>query len=258
MSYYYDSYNPYNNLSLWDIIEALQNQASQADAAEEEATAAPRAAPTPRRQGPSPASARAAAAAAAAAARPVPTVRPVPAAARPAPAARPVPTAAPAPTPAAPAPTPAKPVSASPLVLKPVSRTDVFLPSIDVYDTPEAYRLYASVPGAQKASVEVHFNPDSHELTLEGEVPIPGPISGAAEGKIHLLLSERETGAFARTLHLPSEPKVDDEKITAKFNAGVLEITIPKKSGEKTARRKITIEDVDDEELLSEAQESVE
>lgn len=268
MSYYYgNDYNPAANLSLWDIIEALQNQASAADAGEDEPQTQPQArrassqarpAPQPQQpQGPSRYNPQRRA--------PPPFERffareapfaPTPAASAPAPKPEPVPARAPAPAPAPAAPASAK-ASFSPLILKPVSRTDVFLPPIDVYDTPEAYRLYASVPGARKASVEVHFNPDTHELTVEGEVPTPAGID-TENARVQQLLSERETGAFARTLHLPSEPKIDDEKISAKFNAGILEITVPKKVGAKTTRRKITIEDVDDEELLAEAQEPIE
>lgn len=219
MSYY----TPYQNLGLWDIIEALQNQAEQQ---QQQAARAPQRAPQQRTPS-----------------QPVATK--------------------PAQKEAA---TVAKPVSSS-FIIKPLGRADVFLPPIDVYDTQKAYKIYISVPGALKSSIEVHFNPENNELTVEGEVPPPPGIksessksssSGKKEAAPQLLLSERDTGAFARTLHLPSDPKIDDEKISAKFNAGTLEVIVPKKSGEAAVRRKITIEDVDDEELLAEAQEPIE
>lgn len=216
MSYY----TPYQNLGLWDIIEALQNQAEQQQ--QQQAARQPQRAPQARSAPQSVASK---------------------------PAQKETATVA-------------KPVASS-FVIKPLGRADVFLPPIDVYDTEKAYKIYISVPGALKSSIEVHFNPENNELTVEGEVPPPAGIksesskpssSGKKESTPQLLLSERDTGAFARTLHLPSDPKIDDEKICAKFNAGLLEVTVPKKSGETAVRRKITIEDVDDEELLAEAQ----
>lgn len=250
MSYYYNgNYTP----SLWDIIEALQNQAAASEQA-----------PPPRQAPPPPQAAAPQRPRGNAPGRSIPQGRnPYAAAAA---AAAPPATAPPPPQPASSVEKSTEKIS-SPFVLKPVSRTDVFLPSIDVYDLEETYKLYVSIPGARKTSIEVHFNPDSNELTIEGEVPPPQgikvnafgqPVSSGSKKDPQLLLRERESGPFARTLHLPSEPKVDDEGISAKFNAGVLEISIPKRTGAAPVRRKITVEDVDDEELIAEAQEDVE
>ncbi|KAF5103388.1 hypothetical protein D0Z03_000202 [Geotrichum reessii] len=134
---------------------------------------------------------------------------------------------------------------------------NAFLPPIDVYDTPEAYNIYVSVPGARKDTTEVHFNPETSQLFIEGEVDEPAvAVKDASSNKksaATLLLSERETGAFGRVLHLPAEPKIDEDGITAKFKAGVLEVVVPKQTGSHVVKRKIQIEDVDDDELVAEA-----
>jgi HSP20 family protein len=135
---------------------------------------------------------------------------------------------------------------------------NAFLPPIDVYDSPEAYHVFVSVPGARKNTTEVHFNPETSQLFIEGEVNEPevavnGAASAGKKATTTLLLSERETGPFGRVLHLPSEPKIDEDGITAKFKAGVLEVVVPKQTGAHVVKRKIQIEDVDDDELVAEA-----
>ncbi|KAF5098070.1 hypothetical protein D0Z00_002157 [Geotrichum galactomycetum] len=135
---------------------------------------------------------------------------------------------------------------------------NAFLPPIDVYDTPGAYHVYVSVPGARKNTTEVHFNPETSQLFIEGEVDEPevavnGAASAGKKATTTLLLSERETGPFGRVLHLPAEPKIDEDGITAKFKAGVLEVVVPKQTGAHVVKRKIQIEDVDDDELVAEA-----
>lgn len=145
-------------------------------------------------------------------------------------------------------------------VIQPLSvDPEAFLPPIDVYDTEKEYKIFVSVPGARKQTTEVHYNPETNQLFIEGEVEEPAlktEIEKSTKSKNGptLLLSERQTGTFARILHLPADPKVDHEAITAKYKAGVLEVTVPKKSNLPVIRHKITVEDVDDEELVAEAQ----
>lgn len=158
-------------------------------------------------------------------------------------------------------PQPPKPTAIpQPLIrLMDIPNQNSFLPPIDVYSTASEFKVFVSVPGASKSSTEVHYNPDTHQLTIEGEVPKPNfpaisktgnPRDGAVP-----LLNERSTGRFARSLSLPADVKVDEEKITAKYKAGVLEVTVPKRLNSPTQRRKILIEDVPDEELVYESVE---
>lgn len=136
---------------------------------------------------------------------------------------------------------------------------NAFQPPIDVYDTDKEYKIFVAVPGARKQTTEVHYNPSTNQLSIEGEVEAPplkpknGP--GSSKGGPSLLLSERQTGPFARILHLPSEPRIDEDLITAKYRAGVLEVTVPKKSDHPQTRRKITVEELPDEELVYESVE---
>ncbi|CDO51719.1 hypothetical protein DV451_004374 [Geotrichum candidum] len=160
----------------------------------------------------------------------------------------------------APPPKPAqfqRPKSQNQRILPLAINPNAFLPPIDVYDTTEAYYVYVSVPGARKNTTEVHFNPETSQLFIEGEVDDPEVVansSGAGKkASATLLLSERETGPFGRVLHLPAEPKIDEDGITAKFKAGVLEVVVPKVTGANVVKRKILIENVDDDELVAEA-----
>jgi hypothetical protein len=53
------------------------------------------------------------------------------------------------------------------------------------------------------------------------------------------LLSERRFGSFTRSVQLPAT--VDQDKVTAKFDKGVLTIALPKVESAKTRERKIEI-----------------
>lgn len=105
----------------------------------------------------------------------------------------------------------------------------VFLPAVDIFETPEALVLVADMPGVAADKVTVDLK-DNH-LVISGEV---GPPLGAGETVV-----EREyfTGDFQREFHVGS--MIDQGKIEATMKDGVLHLVLPK--AEKAKPRKIEV-----------------
>lgn len=148
-----------------------------------------------------------------------------------------------------------------------------FAPRFDVTESEKEYNLQGELPGVPTENVEIEFT-DPQTLIVRGHVErkhtqgdpslAAGLIGGAEETKkiengegkstkekkdegstskespgsqTKYWLSERSYGQFSRVFTFPS--RVDQDKVTAKFNNGILDITVPKI--EKQGVRKITV-----------------
>lgn len=103
---------------------------------------------------------------------------------------------------------------------------------IDVRDDGSAVVIEAEIPGVSEKDVSVTFADGL--LTISGE-----KRTEKEEKKDSYYLSERSFGSFRRTLRLPDS--VDDSKIDAHFDKGVLKITAGKKPEAVKSERKIEI-----------------
>ena len=104
-------------------------------------------------------------------------------------------------------------------------------PRVNVSQDAENVYVEAMAPGLEPNSVEITVLRD--QLTLSGErVP-----TGTAVDRDAYHRSERSVGRFTRTLTLPSE--VDDEKVTADYENGILYLTLQKV--ERARPRKINV-----------------
>ncbi len=99
-----------------------------------------------------------------------------------------------------------------------------FYPMVDAYETNDSVVLEVETPGMTK---------DDVKITVEdGVLRIHGEKKLERENKDrNYYVVERSYGAFDRAFRLPDY--VDPESIKAKFENGVLTITIPKKEEEK-------------------------
>jgi HSP20 family protein len=89
----------------------------------------------------------------------------------------------------------------------------------------------AEIPGVDPADLEISLT--KGQLTIRGSVK-----DGAPEGEgVVCHRKERGTGPFARTFALPFE--VEEETISAKYEKGVLAITLPR--AEKSKPRTIPV-----------------
>ena len=92
-------------------------------------------------------------------------------------------------------------------------------PALELKDKDGEYVLTAEVPGMKAEQIEVKIS--NGILRLSGERK-----EEHEETKEGVLFSERHYGRFERSLQLP--PGIDQSKITAKANDGVLSICLPK------------------------------
>ena len=102
-----------------------------------------------------------------------------------------------------------------------------FTPPADIFDTPDAYVVHISLPGAKKEDVGVNWDADKSELNVAGVIYRPGD----EEFLKTLALDERKVGVFDRKVKLGSKANpanVDADGIAAKMEDGVLLVTIPK------------------------------
>lgn len=102
-----------------------------------------------------------------------------------------------------------------------------FTPPADIFDTPDAYVVHISLPGAKKEDVGVNWDADKSELNVAGVIYRPGDEAFLKT----LALDERKVGVFDRKVKLGSKANpanVDADAIGAKMEDGVLLITIPK------------------------------
>lgn len=98
-------------------------------------------------------------------------------------------------------------------------RTTEFAPGvpIDVYENDKEVVLEVELPGVNKD--DIHLQMEEDVLVIEGERKAP-------QDERRWLRRERDYGAFRRALRIPFA--VDQDKISAKYDDGILEIRLPK------------------------------
>ncbi len=107
-------------------------------------------------------------------------------------------------------------------------------PSIkmDVKEQGDAYLVHAELPGVKKE--DIHVVVDGNLVSLSAEIKQEQEFK---EGE-RVLRSERYYGTVSRSFQL--EQELDDAKASARFNDGVLELTLPKRIASPSKR--LTIE----------------
>jgi HSP20 family molecular chaperone IbpA len=105
----------------------------------------------------------------------------------------------------------------------------VFTPAVDIFETVKEITLLADLPGVKSDDLNIDLR--DNVLTLTGDVT---PWEGAEEED---LLVEYEIGRFFRQFTLSEV--IDQDRIDAQLNDGVLRLILPKT--EKATPRKISI-----------------
>ena len=105
----------------------------------------------------------------------------------------------------------------------------IFTPSVDIFETDHEITLLADMPGVTADNLTIDLR--DNDLTLTGEV---APFEEANEEDI---LVEYEIGKYQRQFNLSSV--IDQSKIDAKLNDGVLRLSLPKVK--KATPRKIAV-----------------
>ena len=101
----------------------------------------------------------------------------------------------------------------------PVTTQRRWMPAMDLVESADHFVLTADLPGLAEDDVKIEV--EDRVLSISGERK-----SVSEDAKPGYRRVERAFGSFRRTLTLPEG--VDGEAITAAFDKGVLEISIPK------------------------------
>ncbi len=102
----------------------------------------------------------------------------------------------------------------------------------DVADSDDAIEISAELPGMDEKDVDLSLS--NGVLTIKGEKK-----TETEEKKKDYYCRERRFGSFVRSFRVPDS--VDEAKIKASFDKGVLEIALPKKSEAKAKTKKISV-----------------
>jgi HSP20 family molecular chaperone IbpA len=117
-------------------------------------------------------------------------------------------------------------------VATPVEQTRpglTFTPAVDIFENETTITVLADMPGVKAKNLDIDLRQDI--LTLTGEVESP---EGANETEV---LREYRTGRYVR--HFALSDTIDQSKIDAKLQDGVLRLVLPK--AEKAVPKKITV-----------------
>lgn len=105
------------------------------------------------------------------------------------------------------------------------SNTDTTLPSVNIKESTDAFEVELAAPGLDKKDFNIELNNDM--LTISSEKRIENEIK---EGQ-QFARREFSYQSFSRSFTLPNT--VDNEKIRAKYENGILRVSIPKKEEAK-------------------------
>ncbi len=117
-------------------------------------------------------------------------------------------------------------------VMTPAEQTSpgaVFTPNVDIFETETKITILADMPGVKPEDLSIDLRDNT--LTLKGDI---APVEGPDEEDV---LIEYETGKYFRQFTLSEV--IDQDKIDAQLQNGVLHLTLPKV--EKATPRKIVV-----------------
>ena len=106
-----------------------------------------------------------------------------------------------------------------------------WVPSVDIEEDDDSFTIFADIPGVSAQDIDIAM--DKGVLTIKGQ-----RAAATEEERERQRRAERPRGTFLRRFTLPD--MADAEKISARTDAGVLVVTIPKAA--KAQPRKITVE----------------
>lgn len=104
----------------------------------------------------------------------------------------------------------------------------LLMPHMDVTETEKDIRVTAELPGVTENDIEVTLEDDV--LTIRGEKRFE-----RQEEKENVHFTERSFGTFQRAVRLPFP--ADPEQVQARFENGVLTVTLPKTQAQERTRR---------------------
>jgi HSP20 family protein len=108
----------------------------------------------------------------------------------------------------------------------------MWTPAVDIYETEDSVVVKAELPGLEKDQIGVEIKDGI--LSLRGERKFEKEVK---EENYHRI--ERSFGSFHRSFSLPTS--VEQDRISARFKDGVLEVQLPKKAQAKPKQIKVDV-----------------
>jgi HSP20 family molecular chaperone IbpA len=94
----------------------------------------------------------------------------------------------------------------------------VFLPTADIYETPDALKVVLEMPGVDKSNVDIRVE--------DGVLTVDGRLDFAKYRDLQPLYTEYNIGHYSRSFRLTT--KIDQSKIAAEMKDGILALVLPK------------------------------
>lgn len=108
-----------------------------------------------------------------------------------------------------------------------------FSPNIDIKETEKEYKIEAELPGMDDENIDLSI--ENNCLIMKGE-----KRDEMKEDKDDYYHLERSFGSFYRCI--PFSAEIDEQKVSAKYKSGVLNVTVAKSAKAVNSKRKITIQ----------------
>lgn len=105
-------------------------------------------------------------------------------------------------------------------------------PAADVVETEAAFRVVLDLPGLEAKDLQIQVENDTLTVQAERRLSEPGK-----DETVHR--SERTAGTYFRSFSLPKT--VDATKVEAKYESGVLTVTLPKREEAKPRTIQVTV-----------------
>ncbi|MBI5478171.1 MAG: Hsp20/alpha crystallin family protein [Deltaproteobacteria bacterium] len=114
---------------------------------------------------------------------------------------------------------------------EPADTSSIWAPPTDIVESETAVQIVADLPGVKQEEIELKVEKGS--LTLKAERKAPEKAENACA------CTERPYGVFERSFTLGD--RLDVEKISASYEAGVLRVTVPKKPEAQSRRIEVKV-----------------
>jgi HSP20 family protein len=111
---------------------------------------------------------------------------------------------------------------------------NVLVPNVDVKETPEQYEVDVDLPGMKENEVEIDLSNSVLTISAHKETNKEGDEKSDKKW----LVRERNVRSYTRRFTLPND--TDPAKIAARFEDGVLSVSIPRKEEAKSRKIPIT------------------
>ena len=107
-----------------------------------------------------------------------------------------------------------------------------FMPAAEMHETPNTIELRVEVPGLEAKDIDVRVTEQAVAISGERQSQTKTEEQGMTR-------SEFRYGKFQRVVSLPA--RVQNDKVQADYNNGILSLSLPKAEGEKNKVVKVNL-----------------